>query len=191
MATPTHQDMDTAGQWLMSHGDAFAPAAVRDSLAQLIAEARANGGDPQSWPDIGPDPLQGPRPPARLEASLAICREGYERQQKEVPDQTVLVWRWHLGALIEAAARCVRFHGSWQVNARDIDDGAPRGVAIRAASMHSFMAIAEDIADSDAVLRSAYAAVEWDSLDENGKEWIAAIVREAFARSAEGKGPKA
>lgn len=191
MATRTHQDMETAGQWLMSHGDAFAPAAVRDSLAQLIAEARAAGGDPQSWPDIGTDPLQSPRPEDRLKASIEACREAYQRQQKEVPAQTALVWRWHLGALIEAASRFVRFHGDWLVHPRSVDVGAPHGVAIRAASVHSFMAIAEDIADSDAVLRSAYAAVEWDCLDDNGKEWIAAIVRETFARAAEGKGPKA
>lgn len=191
MAPPTNQDMKTAGKWLMSHGDGFAPASVHHSLAQLIAEARAAGGDPQSWPDIGTDPLQSPGPEDRLKASIEACREAYQCQQKEVPDQTALVWRWHLGALIEAASRFVRFHGDWLVHPRSVDVGAPRGVAIRAASVHSFMAIAEDIADSDAVLRSAYAAVEWDCLDDNGKEWIAAIVRETLARAAEGKGAEA
>lgn len=40
--------------------------------------------------------------------------------------------------------------------------------------------LAQEVADSDAVLREAYAAVEWDSLDDDGKQWIAAIVGEAF-----------
>lgn len=40
--------------------------------------------------------------------------------------------------------------------------------------------LAQEIADSAAVMREAYAAVEWDCLDDNGKVWIAAIVREAF-----------
>lgn len=43
------------------------------------------------------------------------------------------------------------------------------------------IADAASIVDCSTVI-SAYAACEWDCLDENGKVWIAAIVREAQAR---------
>lgn len=43
--------------------------------------------------------------------------------------------------------------------------------------------LAHAIVDSDPVLR-VFAAVEWDCLDENGKKWIAIIIREA-ARQAQ------
>lgn len=52
------------------------------------------------------------------------------------------------------------------------------------------MRMAQAIVDSDAVLR-VYAATEWDCLDDDGKLWLAAIVREAQRLalvSAQGKG---
>jgi hypothetical protein len=57
-----------------------------------------------AMPDIGIDPMKGTRSD-RVAQSLDVCREAYVRQQQCVPDQTALVWRWHLGALIEAATR--------------------------------------------------------------------------------------
>jgi len=56
------------------------------------------------FPDIGPDPMKGDRVD-RIEQAVAACREAYVKQQKGVPDQTALVWRWHLGALLECATR--------------------------------------------------------------------------------------
>jgi hypothetical protein len=56
---------------------------------------------------------------------------------------------------------------------------------VRALPIDAFVARAKAICDSDAVMRAAYAACEWDSLDENGREWIAAIVREAQAQATE------
>lgn len=43
-------------------------------------------------------------------------------------------------------------------------------------------AVAENIVNSDPVIRT-FAAVEWDCLDEDGKQWIIAIVRETLRRA--------
>jgi hypothetical protein len=60
---------------------------------------------PHEWPDIGPDPLKTERPTDRYEASRLAVREAYVKQQPHVPDQTALVWRWHIGTLLEMALR--------------------------------------------------------------------------------------
>ena len=73
-----------------------------DAILPLLATDRAAG---VAFPDIGVDPLKAKRPDDRLAASVEVCREAYVRQQRGVPDQTALVWRWHLGALLEAAQR--------------------------------------------------------------------------------------
>lgn len=44
---------------------------------------------------------------------------------------------------------------------------------------YAYLALAEKIANSDPVL-ATFAAPEWDELGEDGKVWIAAIVRETF-----------
>lgn len=59
--------------------------------------------DPK-WPDIGADPMMGDRSD-RYNSSAAACREAYVHQQPHVPNQTALVWRWHLGALLEEHLR--------------------------------------------------------------------------------------
>jgi hypothetical protein len=56
------------------------------------------------------------------------------------------------------------------------------GHAIRAIPLSRFLSIAEAIADSDAVL-SIYASCEFDCLHDDGKVWIAGIVRETLARA--------
>lgn len=56
-------------------------------------------------PDIGEDPMKGPRVEDRYEASRLRLREAYVRQQRGVPDQTALVWRYDLGTLLEMAIR--------------------------------------------------------------------------------------
>ncbi len=57
---------------------------------------------------------------------------------------------------------------------------------IRAKPAYAFMGQAEDIVNSDPVIR-IFAACEWDELHDDGKIWIAAIVRETLARAAETK----
>lgn len=54
----------------------------------------------------------------------------------------------------------------------------------RAKPISDYMVQAEAIVESGPVI-GVYASCEWDCLDENGKEWVAAIVREAMARAAE------
>jgi hypothetical protein len=73
------------------------PVAAQPAPPTEATEAR-------EWPDIGPDPMQGDRSD-RYNVSAAACREAYVRQQPHVPDQTALVWRWHLGALLEEHLR--------------------------------------------------------------------------------------
>lgn len=55
---------------------------------------------------------------------------------------------------------------------------------VRAMPVSSFVAEAEAVVNSQPVL-SIYAACEWDELDEDGKLWVAGIVREALARATE------
>ncbi|SEM55296.1 hypothetical protein SAMN05192583_0602 [Sphingomonas gellani] len=81
-----------------------------DPIVQVFARHRLSSGSdvvtvPSGWPDIGVDPLKAERPNDRLEASIEACRKAYVQQQREVPSQTALVWRWHLGSLLEAATR--------------------------------------------------------------------------------------
>jgi hypothetical protein len=61
---------------------------------------------------------------------------------------------------------------------------------IRATPAHRFLADAEAIVNSDGPL-SIFASCEWDELGDDGKEWIAAIVRETRARAAEAGWPGA
>lgn len=79
----------------------------RDAVASAIRALPLPAPDERGgeWPDIGPDPMKGDRLADRLDASVAMCRAAYVKQQAKVPDQTALVWRWHLGALIQAAQR--------------------------------------------------------------------------------------
>lgn len=56
--------------------------------------------------------------------------------------------------------------------------------SIRAKSEYEFLARAEEITNSDPVLR-IFAACEWECLNDDGKLWVAAIVRETLARAAE------
>ena len=77
---------------------------VEQCLEAMLALADEAASRPREWPDIGVDPMKGPRSD-RLEQSIAACREAYVRQQQHVPDQTALVWRWHLGALLVTATR--------------------------------------------------------------------------------------
>lgn len=54
---------------------------------------------------------------------------------------------------------------------------------IRALPTSDFLMVAAMIVDSDPVIRT-FAASEWDELHDDGKNWVAAIIREtlAFAR---------
>ncbi len=54
---------------------------------------------------------------------------------------------------------------------------------IRGSGAVDWLCMAESIVDSDPVIRT-FASCEWDCLNEDGKVWVAAIVREAFARAA-------
>jgi hypothetical protein len=55
---------------------------------------------------------------------------------------------------------------------------------IRAQPLSAFAVEAQAIADSKPVI-STYAAPEWAELDENGQQWVCAIVRETQARAVE------
>ncbi len=67
-------------------------AAMRDGADRGMVELVA-------LPDIGPDPMKGDRS-NRIEQATARVREAYVKQQAGVPDQTALVWRWDIGALL-------------------------------------------------------------------------------------------
>ena len=56
---------------------------------------------------------------------------------------------------------------------------------IRAAALQTVFPLAERITNSEPLMR-VYHAVEWDELDEDGQEWIGAIVRETLACAAAG-----
>lgn len=53
---------------------------------------------------------------------------------------------------------------------------------VRIVTVDDYLLLAADIVDSDPVIRT-YAASEWAELSDDGKEWIAAIVREATIRA--------
>ncbi|BCA57696.1 hypothetical protein [Sphingomonas sp. HMP6] len=55
---------------------------------------------------------------------------------------------------------------------------------IRAQPISAFFSTAEAVADSEPVI-AIYAAPEWYELGEDGKAWIAGIIRETLARAAE------
>ncbi len=59
----------------------------------------------REWPDIGDDPMKSRPYEDRMAVSADAIRKAYTVQQPIVPDQTALVWRWHLGALLEAEIR--------------------------------------------------------------------------------------
>lgn len=55
---------------------------------------------------------------------------------------------------------------------------------IRALPATDFLIVASLIVDSDPVLRT-FAASEWDELHDDGKLWVAAIIRETLAFAKE------
>lgn len=55
-------------------------------------------------------------------------------------------------------------------------------ILIRAMPLTAFLGAAEEIVNSKSVL-GIYAACEWDELHDDGKLWIAGIVRETCARA--------
>ncbi|KQM76725.1 hypothetical protein ASE70_08105 [Sphingomonas sp. Leaf22] len=55
---------------------------------------------------------------------------------------------------------------------------------LRVLPTSTFTGMAEAICDAPSVLRT-FAAPEWSELNEDGKQWVAAIVREALAVAAE------
>ncbi len=63
----------------------------------------------------------------------------------------------------------------------DIFRSTVGGDATRRRSLDEFGALAESINDSPALM-SVYAAPEWDELDDNGQQWVSALVRETMAR---------
>lgn len=58
---------------------------------------------------------------------------------------------------------------------------------VRQRSCNDFLGLAESIVDSHPVL-STFAACEWDCLNDDGKLWIAAIIRETLARAEHVRG---
>ena len=53
---------------------------------------------------------------------------------------------------------------------------------LRAMPLTYFLGIAEAVTNDDQVI-SIFAACEWDELHDDGKLWVAGIVRETFARA--------
>lgn len=70
------------------------------------------------------------------------------------------------------------------------DEPAPRLIALtntrlqnsRLVSNAALAAVAESIANSDPVI-GTFAAPEWDCLNDDGKQWVIAIVRETLRRA--------
>lgn len=56
-----------------------------------------------------------------------------------------------------------------------------RAAMIRSRPLREFLPIAAAINDSDPLM-AIYAAPEWDCLHDDGKLWVAALVRETIAR---------
>lgn len=80
--------------------------AVKDDAQEIIEILAALASAPaEPLPDIGPDPFKGPREEDRYEGSRLRLRSAYVQQQKGVPDQTALVWRYDLGTVLEMAIR--------------------------------------------------------------------------------------
>lgn len=63
---------------------------------------------------------------------------------------------------------------------------AERAAELRARPVEQFLGLAELVVDSDSVLR-IYAACEFGELSEDGRLWIAGIVRETMAQQLEGR----
>lgn len=55
---------------------------------------------------------------------------------------------------------------------------------IRTMPLDRFAVLACEINDSPPLM-SVYAALEWDELHDDGKQWVCALIREALARNAE------
>lgn len=60
---------------------------------------------------------------------------------------------------------------------------------IRATPLEQFAAQAQAINDSEPLM-SVYAALEWDCLHDDGKQWVCGLVRETLARGAEDQSTK-
>lgn len=63
----------------------------------------------------------------------------------------------------------------------DIFRSTVGGDATRNRDLAEFGTLAESINDSPALML-VYAAPEWDELDDNGQQWVCALVRETMAR---------
>ncbi len=57
------------------------------------------------------------------------------------------------------------------------------GDDIRAKPLADYLGLAEAVVNSAPVL-AVFAACEWDELHEDGRQWVAAIIREAFAQKS-------
>lgn len=84
-------------------------------------------------------------------------------------------------------------HDAWQAGYTEESRGEGPFVVrhatadhIRARPLREFIPIAAAINGSDPLM-AIYAAPEWDCLSDDGKLWVAALVREAIARWAGGE----
>lgn len=67
-----------------------------------------------------------------------------------------------------------------------LGEAAPVADAIRATPLGDMIGVAEAITDSEPVI-SVFAACEFNELNEDGRLWVAAIVRESMAWAAEAR----
>lgn len=110
---------------------------LRSENRRLQSELDALRGEVErAWPDIGPDPLKGPREPGALEKAINRVEQAYVIQQKEVPDQTALVWRWDIGRLLmdwkrlRAWEKCQRDAEATIAQLRDRVAGLEEGLVV-------------------------------------------------------------
>jgi len=92
------------------------------SLRHEIAHPSPTDTGLVKWPDIGVDPMQGPREEYRGEPAIARLRTAYVTQQAIVPNQTALVWRADLGFALQELTRLY----AWQETQRKVKD-TPHG----------------------------------------------------------------
>lgn len=143
----------------LAYGSTEAEAEQR--RVAILAALSVSGGDAaelRKWPDIGQDPMKGSRPVDRYETSAAACRAAYVQQQTHVPDQTALVWRWHLGTLLEQHIRLK----SILANKRDAAELAAADMRERAAQTAGSFHMRQG---------------SNDLADARTKDWIAAAIR--------------
>lgn len=80
-------------QWEIPEHRRVAEQVIRDLNAVRHSPSPAKG----NWPDIGPDPFQGPRENDNVGCAHKRLRDAYAKQQPHVPNQTALVWRIDIG----------------------------------------------------------------------------------------------